>query len=76
MESNPKFEASQDLPNFPYARFAELIGRWCWKSTDPNVSPLPPHIIFDQARAYTSAILQGDPDSAAIIKASFKQLFA
>jgi pyruvate dehydrogenase (quinone) len=26
MEGDPKFEASQDLPDFPYARYAELIG--------------------------------------------------
>jgi pyruvate dehydrogenase (quinone) len=26
MEGNPKFEASQDLPDFPYARYAELLG--------------------------------------------------
>lgn len=26
MEGDPKFEASQDLPDFPYARLAELIG--------------------------------------------------
>ncbi|MGZ5619475.1 MAG: thiamine pyrophosphate-requiring protein [Methylobacter sp.] len=101
MEGDPKFEASQDLPDFPYARFAELVGLrgYCidqpeqladaWDRalsadrpvllevyTDPNVPPLPPHITFEQARAYTSAILQGDTDSAAIIKASFKQLFA
>jgi pyruvate dehydrogenase (quinone) len=100
MVGDPKFEASQDLPNFPYARFAEMIGLQglcidrpeqlaeAWDRalsadrpmvlevyTDPNVPPLPPHITFDQARAYTSAILQGDPDSAAILKASFKQLF-
>ncbi len=101
MEGDPKFEASQDLPDFPYARFAELVSLrgYCidqpeqladaWDRalsadrpvllevyTDPNVPPLPPHITFEQARAYTSAILQGDTDSAAIIKASFKQLFA
>ncbi|MGZ5050111.1 MAG: thiamine pyrophosphate-requiring protein [Methylobacter sp.] len=101
MEGDPKFEASQDLPNFPYARFAELIGlgglyvdqpeqlAGAWDQalsadrpvvmevfTDPNVPPLPPHITLDQARAYTSAIFHGDADSAAIIKASFKQLFA
>lgn len=100
-EGDPKFDASQDLPDFPYARFAELIGLRglridqpeqladAWDSalsadrpivlevyTDPDVPPLPPHITFDQARAYTSAILQGDSDSAAIIKSSFKQLFA
>ncbi len=26
MEGDPKFEGSQDLPDFPYARYAELIG--------------------------------------------------
>jgi len=26
MEGNPKFEASQDIPDLPYARFAEMIG--------------------------------------------------
>jgi len=26
MEGDPKFEASQQLPDFPYARYAELIG--------------------------------------------------
>ncbi|MGZ5026703.1 MAG: thiamine pyrophosphate-requiring protein, partial [Methylobacter sp.] len=85
MEGDPKFEASQDLPNFPYARYAELVGLhgYCidrpeqltdaWDRalsadrpvvlevyTDPNVPPLPPHITFDQARAYASAILLGD----------------
>ena len=26
MSGDPKFEGSQDLPDFPYARYAELIG--------------------------------------------------
>jgi pyruvate dehydrogenase (quinone) len=26
LEGDPKFEASQDLPDFPYARYAELLG--------------------------------------------------
>jgi pyruvate dehydrogenase (quinone) len=26
MEGNPKFEGSQDLPDFPYASYAELLG--------------------------------------------------
>ncbi|MDD5462049.1 MAG: thiamine pyrophosphate-requiring protein [Methylococcales bacterium] len=101
MQGDPKFAASQDLPDFPYARFAELIGlrglcidhpeqlASAWDSalsadrpivldvyTDPDVPPLPPHITFDQAKAYASAILHSDPDSAAIVKASLKQLFA
>jgi pyruvate dehydrogenase (quinone) len=26
MEGNPKFEGSQDLPDFPYAKYAEMLG--------------------------------------------------
>jgi pyruvate dehydrogenase (quinone) len=26
MEGNPKFDASQDIPDFPYARFGEILG--------------------------------------------------
>jgi len=101
LEGNPKFDASQDVPDFPYARYAELIGLYgirverpeqigdAWDSalsadrpvvleayTDPDVPPLPPHITLKQAKAYASAILHGDSDSAGIIKASVKQIFA
>jgi pyruvate dehydrogenase (quinone) len=41
---------------------------------DPDVPPLPPHITFKQAKAYASAILKGDPDSADILSASVKQI--
>jgi pyruvate dehydrogenase (quinone) len=100
MQGDPKFEASQDMPDFPYAAYAELIGlrglrvdqpeklgaAWDYAigadrpvilevCTDPDVPPLPPHITFKQARAYASAILHGDPDSAGIIKQSIKQIF-
>lgn len=100
MAGDPKFEASQDVPDFPYARFAELIGLQgirvdqpdqladAWERAlgadrpvvleayvDPDVPPLPPHITFKQAKAYTAAILQGDPDSVDMIKASMKQIF-
>jgi pyruvate dehydrogenase (quinone) len=98
MEGNPKFEASQDLPDFPYARYAELIGLKgirvdtpeavgpAWDEalaadrpvvyeavTDPEVPPLPPHITIEQAKALTSALLSGDPNSGRIIRESFKQ---
>ncbi len=101
MEGDPKFEGSQNVPDFPYARYAELIGlkgifvdrpeelgnAWDYAlsadrpvvlevCTDPDVPPLPPHITFKQAKAYASAILHGDTDSADIIKASIKQIFA
>jgi pyruvate dehydrogenase (quinone) len=36
MEGSPKFEASQDLPDFPYARFAELAGLRGIRVDDPE----------------------------------------
>lgn len=100
-EGDPKFDEAQDLPDFPYASYAKLIGlhgirvdraddiaaAWDFAFTadrpvvleavtDPNVPPLPPHITLEQARAYASAIMRGDSDSADIIRATVKQLFA
>ena len=100
-EGDPKFDEAQDLPDFPYASYAKLIGlhgirvdrpddlaaAWDFAFTadrpvvvealtDPNVPPLPPHITREQARAYASAIMQGDSNSAEIIRATVKQLFA
>lgn len=100
MAGDPKFEASQIVPEFPYANYAELLGLkgirvdnpdqigTAWDEalaadrpvvleavTDPNVPPLPPHITFEQTKAYVSSLLHGDPDSSEIIKASAKQLF-
>jgi pyruvate dehydrogenase (quinone) len=98
MEGDPKFEGSQDLPDFPYASYAELLGLKgirvdtpdkvgpAWEEalaadrpvvyealTDPEVPPLPPHITIEQAKALSSALLAGDPDSSRIIRQSFKQ---
>ncbi len=100
MQGDPKFDASQDVPDFPYARYAELIGFTgirvetpeaigpAWDQalasdrpvvleaiTDPNVPPLPPHITLEQAKAYVSALLKGDPDALGIIKQSFREVF-
>jgi pyruvate dehydrogenase (quinone) len=100
MQGDPKFKASQDVPDFPYARYAELIGFTgirvetpeaigpAWDQalasdrpvvleaiTDPNVPPLPPHITLEQAKAYVSALLKGDPDALGIIKQSFREVF-
>lgn len=41
--------------------------------TDPNVPRLPPDVPLKQPRAYFSALLKGDPDSIAIIKATIKE---
>lgn len=98
MEGDPKYEASQDLPDFPYAEYAELIGLKgikvsdpemlanAWELalsadrpvvleviTDPDVPPIPPHIKPEQAKAYMSALLHGDPDALGTVKASFRQ---
>ncbi len=36
MEGDPKFEGSQDLPDFPYARYAELLGLKGIRVDTPN----------------------------------------
>ncbi len=44
--------------------------------TDPNVPTLPPHITFEQAKNYSTALLKMDPDEAGIIKESVKEVVA
>src|SRR5687768_8300880 len=100
-EGDPKFDEAQDVPDFPYAGYAKLIGlhgirvdrpedigsAWDYAlsadrpvvleaCTDPDIPPLPPHVTWEQARAYASAIMRGDSDSAGIIRATVKQIFA
>lgn len=43
--------------------------------TDPDVPPLPPHITFEQAASYVSAMLSGDPDLPGIVRRSLSNLF-
>jgi pyruvate dehydrogenase (quinone) len=99
MEGDPKFEASQNLPNFEYAKYAELLGLRgirvdreedigrVWDEalaenrptvlefiTDPDVTPLPPHISFEQAKSFASSILKRDPNAGEMIRQSLKQL--
>ena len=101
MEGNPRFVASQQIPDVAYHRFAELIGlkgifvddpddlENAWKDalssdrpvvlevkTDPEVPPLPPHITFEQAKAYMSVMIKGDPDEMGVIAGSAKQIFS
>ncbi len=98
MSGDPKFEGSQNLPDFPYASYAEMLGLkgirvehpdqvaagWdlalqadrpvVYEAiTDPEVPPLPPHITIEQAKALTSALLSGDPNSKEIVRQSMKQ---
>jgi pyruvate dehydrogenase (quinone) len=101
MEGNPRYLATQQIPNVPYHRFAEMIGLEgifvddperlgsAWDQalaarrpvvlevkSDPEVPPLPPHISFDQARKFVSMLVKGDPNEAAVIKGSIRQVLA
>lgn len=97
LAGNPKLESTQNLPDFPYAHYAEFLGldgirvekpeevgrAWdmALASMRPvvfeayvtgDVATLPPHIPFEQARNYVSALMKGDPEEAGIIKQSAK----
>ena len=99
MCGDPKYVASQELPEFPYAHYAESLGLKgillhhpervadAWDEalsadrpvvidahTDPEVSPLPPHITFKQARHFISAIASGDVSSGHMVRQSFRDL--
>ncbi|HEV2579591.1 MAG TPA: hypothetical protein VGT44_01965 [Ktedonobacteraceae bacterium] len=39
-----------------------------------DVPPIPPHITLEQAKAYASALVKGDPDEAGIIKQTVKDV--
>jgi pyruvate dehydrogenase (quinone) len=97
MVGDPKFEASQNLPDFPYAEYARSLGLAgvrvdrpdqigaAWEQafaagrpcvleaiTDPNVPPLPPHITFEQARAFASSVLHKDANALGFLKQTVK----
>ena len=42
--------------------------------SDPSVPPLPPHITFKQAKAFTSALVKGDVDAWDMIKQTYKDV--
>ena len=44
--------------------------------TDPEVPPLPPHITLEQAKAMSSALLKGDPNSRRIIRQTLRDKIA
>lgn len=97
LAGDPKFEASQNVPDFPYAHHAEMLGLQgirierpeditpAWSQAlsanrpvlveaivDPNVPPLPPHITFEQARAYASSLMKGEPERMGVIRQTIK----
>jgi pyruvate dehydrogenase (quinone) len=98
---NPKFEASQSLPDVRYSQYAEQLGFKgifvdkpeqigpAWEAafaadrpvvieavTDPDVPPLPPHITLEQAKAFASTLIKGDPSEWKVIKETAKELVA
>jgi pyruvate dehydrogenase (quinone) len=101
LAGDPKLEAAQQLPDVPYARWAELIGLRgirtedpealgrCWDEalsadrpvvlevvTDPEVPPLPPHITFEQARAFAAAVAAGDAGRREMVGHALRQKLA
>jgi len=44
--------------------------------TDPEVPALPPHITFDQAKAFMSTAIKGRSDEAGMIKGAAKQVMS
>jgi pyruvate dehydrogenase (quinone) len=97
MAGDPRFAASQDIPDFPYAEYALELGLTgirvdhpdqiglAWDRalgadrpavieaiTDPDVPPLPPHITFEQARAFASSVLGGDAEALGFIRQTVK----
>jgi pyruvate dehydrogenase (quinone) len=100
MEGNPRFPTTQDIPDVPYAKFAELLGLGgiyvddpsqlgaAWDAalksdrptvievkTDPEVAPFPPHLTFEQAKGFMSAMAKGDKGAGAVIADTARQLF-
>ncbi len=96
---NAKLPATQDLPDFPYAQYADSLGLKGIRVDKPedvgaawdaalsadrpvileayvsgNVTTIPPHISFEEAKNYASALLKGDPNEGGIIKESIKSV--
>jgi pyruvate dehydrogenase (quinone) len=99
INADPKFEASQRIPNVSYSRFADMIGLrgiyvddpaqlgTAWEQalasdipvvlevkTDPEVPPLPPHITLEQAKNFSIALANGDPNELGVIRGAARQL--
>jgi pyruvate dehydrogenase (quinone) len=97
MAGDPKFEGSQHLPDFPYAKYAELAGLkgiYCDKPkkvgeawdealasdrpvvlefvTDPEIAPIPPHIMAEQGKKAAKAMVN-DPENVGIVKRGVRQ---
>lgn len=99
MGGDPKTESTQNIPDVPYDKIAQLFGLEglsmrspddivpVWKQAlaadrpvvinayvDPDVPPLPPHIKWEQARHYMSALMKGEEAPGHVLKQSMKHL--
>jgi pyruvate dehydrogenase (quinone) len=99
LAGDPKFDASQQVPGFPYDEYARSLGlhgirvddpqrigaawdealsadRPCVVAfrTDPEVPPLPPHITFEQAKNFMSAVVR-DPARGPMLRNAMKEMF-
>jgi pyruvate dehydrogenase (quinone) len=97
LAGDPKNPSTQEIPDFPYAQYAESLGlrgirvdrpdqiARAWDQAlnadrpvvleacvDPDVPPLPPHISFEQAKAFAASLAKGDKEAAGIIIQSMK----
>jgi pyruvate dehydrogenase (quinone) len=97
LSGDPKLDQSQVIPDFGYARYAELLGlagvridspdevAGAWDLalaadrpfvleavTDPEVPPLPPHVMPQQARNLAKAMVKGDPAAGPIARQSLR----
>jgi pyruvate dehydrogenase (quinone) len=100
LAGDPKYDASQQVPGFPYDEYARSLGLHgirvddpekigaAWDEalradrpcviafrTDPEVPPLPPHITFEQAKNFMSALVR-DPARRPMLRNALKEMFA
>ncbi|MBV7697809.1 thiamine pyrophosphate-requiring protein [Streptomyces sp. TRM70350] len=97
MSGDPKYPGSQDIPDIPYAAYAQLIGLKgivcddpkkigsAWDEAlasetpvvlefkvDPEIAPIPPHIMTEQGKKAAKAALH-DPEKAGITAKGVRQ---
>lgn len=101
MVGDAKFDTSQDVPDFAYDQYAQMLGLegiriddpdmveyvldTAFKVqkpvvlnvyTDPSVPMTPPHVSFEQMKAFSAAIFKGDTKAWDMIKQTTKDLWA
>ena len=88
MNGNPRYDASQDIPDVRYSRFVDdpkdLSGAWkealsadrpvvLEVKTDPEIAPLPPHISFKEAKKFMFSLAK-EEDAGHVIRDTARQV--